>query len=389
VKEDLDRIREIALDPFAAARDAKKRTGRPVIGAVSSWVPDPLVIAAGAIPMRFPAGLAGRGAGTRAGAHFQSSSCFYCRSILEAGLEGSLDFLDGLLFVQSCDTQQNLSDIWKVAMPSVPVVDLYMPVNRLSRGAMGYLLSEIARASGELGAITGTEVDEDSLGSALVERFKVERSLEVLYEARRASRGRASAVDHYAACAASTCLPPDESAPLLAAAIDAVGSGEIVSPAGDDGPALACILAGSIIPYPGLYALLDDLDVAVRDDDLSLGRRLFDHNVPSDGNPFERVAGGLLDRSPGAVKHDTGMDRGGRLGEIARDADVKHVVLPLLKFCDPWAWDYPRIRKRLSDEGIGTLLLELAGDEDPTAGPVRNRVEAYFEMDRVGELFDV
>ncbi len=385
----MDRIRQVALDPLAAARDAKKRTGRPVIGAVSSWVPDPLVIAAGAIPMRFPAGLAGREGGTRARGHFQAASCFYCRTILDMGLEGALDFLDGMLFVQSCDTQQNLSDIWKVAMPSVPVVDLYMPVNRLSRGAADYLLSEIRRASDELGAITGTRIDEDALGAALVERFKVERSLEVLYEARQAFEGRVSAVDHYAACAASTCLPPEESAPLLAAAIEAVGSGEITSPAANDGSDVACILAGSVIPYPGIFELLDQLEVAVRDDDLSLGRRLFDHSVPSDGSPFERIAGGLLDRSPGAVKHDTGMDRGGRLGEIARDAGVKHVLLPLLKFCDPWAWDYPRIRTRLSEEGIGTLLVELGGDEDLTAGPVRNRVEAYFEMDRVGDLFDV
>jgi benzoyl-CoA reductase/2-hydroxyglutaryl-CoA dehydratase subunit BcrC/BadD/HgdB len=194
-------------------------------------------------------------------------------------------------------------------------------------------------------------------------------------------------VDFYAACAASSCLPPEESVPLLASAVEMVGTGELAAPSGDDD--VACILAGSVIPYPGIYALLDDLNVAVRDDDLSLGRRLFDHNVPSDGDPFGRVAAGLIDRSPGAVKHDAGMDRGGRLGEIARDADARHVVLPLLKFCDPWAWDYPRIRKRLSDEGIGTLLVELAGDEDLTAGPVRNRVEAYFEMDRVGDLFDV
>ncbi len=386
---EMDRIRTIALDPFEAARDAKKRTGKPVIGAVSSWAPDPLVIAAGGILMRFPAGLQGREAGTRARAHFQASSCFLCRSVLDMGLEGTLDFLDGLLFVQTCDTQQNLSDIWKVAMPSVPVVDLYMPVNRLSRGAMDYLLSEIERASEALGAITGTRIDDDALGSALIERFKVERSLDVLYEARRACAGRVSSVDHYAACVASTCLPPEESAPLLAAAIDAVGSGEIASRSEADGPELACILAGSVIPYPGIYTLLDQLEVAVRDDDLSLGRRLFDHAVPPDGSPFERIAGGLLDRSPGAVKHDTGMDRGGRLGEIARDAGAKHVVLPLLKFCDPWAWDVPRIRKRLSEEGIGTLLVELGGDESLTAGPVRNRVEAYFEMDRVGELFDV
>lgn len=383
------KTRKTASDPVAAASGAKKRTSRPVIGAISSWVPDPLVIAAGGSVMRFPAGIEGKKSISRARAHFQASSCFYCQSILEMGLMGALDFVDALFFVQSCDTQQNLSDIWKVAVPGVPVVDLYMPVNRRSAGAREFLDKEIRRSAEELGAITGTKVDDTTLGEALEVRAGLESRLADLYEARLGAEGRVSALDHYAACVASSCLPPDEAVPLVEAALEAVRSGEIVMQSEGDGPDLGCVLAGSVIPHPGIYRLLDELEVAVRDDDLSIGRRLFDHPVPGDGDPFERVATGLLERSTGAVKHDEGMDRGARLVMIAKNAGVKHVVMPLLKFCDPWGWDYPRVVKMLSGEGIGTMLLEIAGDEDLAAGPVRNRVEAYFEMDRVGDLFDV
>jgi benzoyl-CoA reductase/2-hydroxyglutaryl-CoA dehydratase subunit BcrC/BadD/HgdB len=381
---EIERIRTLALDPIRAAREAGERTGRPVVGAVSSWVPDPIAMAAGAIVLRLPAGIEGRRSGGRARAHFQASSCHFGRNILEMGLEGTLDFLDALLFVQTCDTQQNLSDIWKVAGPDVPVVDLYMPVNRRSAGAKDYLLAEIRRASGELGAITGRTVDGDALSEAIEVRGNVERHLSDLYEARLACSGRVDAVDHYGACVVSSCLPAEEADPLVEAMVRAVRSGEAVRRGRDVG----CVLAGSVIPYPGLYGLLDMLEVTVGDDDLSLGRRLFDHRVPVVGDPFERIASSMLDRSPGAVKHDEGMDRGARLADMARQARVGHVVMPLLKYCDPWNWDVPRTRERLEREGIGTLHVEIGGEEDLTAGPVRNRVEAYFEMDALGELFD-
>ena len=384
VDDPIERARGIAADPVGTARDVKARTGRPVVGMVSSWVPDAIVLAAGGIPLRLPA-VSGRRT-TRAGAHFQSSSCHYARGVLEMGLDGTLDFVDAIFFVQSCDTQQNLSDIWKAAVPRIPAVDLYMPVNRRSASARAYLLAEIERAGAEIGRITGTPVAPGALDAALEERAGVEGAMADLYEARLECAGRVRAESFHAACIASSCLPPAEARPIVEAAAGAVRSGGIVEPVGS--PDIACALLGSVIPFPGMFRLLDVLEVPVRDDDLSLGRRLFDHPVPAAGEPFERLAVSLLERSPGATKHDEGMDRGERVVEMARRARAKHVVLPILKFCDPWAWEVPRVRAKLARAGIGMLLVEIGGEEDMTTGPVRTRVEAYFEMDRVGDLFD-
>jgi benzoyl-CoA reductase/2-hydroxyglutaryl-CoA dehydratase subunit BcrC/BadD/HgdB len=148
------------------------------------------------------------------------------------------------------------------------------------------------------------------------------------------------------------------------------------------------MLLGSVLPFPGLYELLDSLEVAVRDDDLSLGRRLFDHPLPSGGTALERVARSMLERSPGATKYHDNLQRGVAQARAARRAGLRHAVMCVLKFCDPWAWDYPAVRDTLEEAGVGTLLVELAGGEDLSGGPVRNRVEAYFEMDGMGDLFD-
>jgi benzoyl-CoA reductase/2-hydroxyglutaryl-CoA dehydratase subunit BcrC/BadD/HgdB len=126
----------------------------------------------------------------------------------------------------------------------------------------------------------------------------------------------------------------------------------------------------------------------VRDDDLSMGRRLFEHAIPAAGSPWERIARGMIDRSPGATKADAPTDRGGTLVRVAKRAGAKRAVLVLLKFCDPWAWDAPALEARCKAEGVDLLALEIAGGEDLAAGTVANRVEAWFEMDTVGDLFE-
>lgn len=382
---DNQRAIRIATDPIAEARQVKERTGKCIVGTISSWAPDPVILASGALPVRLPAPGGDAAVGNRARAHLQAASCFLSQGILEDGLQGRLDFMDALLFVQTCDAQQNLSDILKMAVPSLPVVDLYMPVNRSSRAAVSYLVDELARVMEELGEITNTRGSEQDLERELEVRQGVENALADLYDARAESASLVPAMEHYAACVASSCLPPAESEPMIRDLVAQIRQGRSTEEGTSDS---SCMMLGSVIPYPGLYRLFDMLGIAIRDDDLSLGRRLFDHPVPAQGPPLERIARSMLDRSPGATKYDDGLIRGMGLVRAARRLGVKHVVMPVLKFCDPWAWDYPAVRDRLDEAGIGMLLLELAGGEDLSAGPIRNRVEAYFEMDTVGDLFD-
>ncbi len=382
---DRDRVKGIAADPIAHARVAREQTGRPVIATLSSWAPHEVIEAAGGTEVRLPAPDGGAMQGNRARAHLQAASCFLCQGALEAGLDGSLDFVDAVLFVQTCDAQQNLSDIFKIAVPSIPVLDMYMPVNRTSRGAAAYLEKEIERVCRDLGAITGKTPGPDELGSALDARREQVDALSALYGSRIEADGLVPAMDFYSVCVASSCLPPSQAAPIARSLVEDIRSKAAVRECPVE---RSCMLVGSTLPYPGLYELFDRIGVAVRDDDLSLGRRLFDHPVPAGGSPVERIARGMLDRSSGATKFDDGLVRGSGLLRAARRAGVKHVVMPVLKFCDPWAWDFPAVRDRLEAAGMGMLLLELAGGEDLAAGTIRNRVEAYFEMGSVGDLFD-
>jgi benzoyl-CoA reductase subunit C len=71
---------------------------------------------------------------------------------------------------------------------------------------------------------------------------------------------------------------------------------------------------------------------------------------------------------------------------LAKEWDVKGVILIQQKFCDPHELDIPALKKALEAEGILTLFLEF--DVTVPLGQFRIRVEAFLEMLSQEEIFD-
>ncbi|MDD5168269.1 MAG: 2-hydroxyacyl-CoA dehydratase, partial [Syntrophales bacterium] len=89
----LEEFRRVAGLSFDYARELKKASGKKIVGYVCSYTPEEIILAAGAHPMR----LFGSKENIHlADSHLQSYCCSVVRGILEEGLSGRLDFLDGL-----------------------------------------------------------------------------------------------------------------------------------------------------------------------------------------------------------------------------------------------------------------------------------------------------
>ena len=83
--------------------------GRKVIGHLPVYCPREVIHAAGFLPV----GIVGAGdlEIIRGDAYFQSYICRLPRSVIELGLSGRLDVLDGMAFPATCDVIRNLSGI--------------------------------------------------------------------------------------------------------------------------------------------------------------------------------------------------------------------------------------------------------------------------------------
>jgi len=92
----LDRAERLYRDVgLETVRDWKRRTGGPAVGFLPIWAPRELLHAQGVLPV----GLMGGGEDVeiiRGDAFYQSYICHLPRSIVELGLGGQLDVLDGV-----------------------------------------------------------------------------------------------------------------------------------------------------------------------------------------------------------------------------------------------------------------------------------------------------
>ncbi len=92
-----------------------EKPGRKAIGYLPMYVPRELIHAAGMLPV----GIVGHGdiEIIRGDAYFQSYICHLPRSVIELGVTGRLDCIDGAVFPSTCDVIRNLSGMWKLLIP--------------------------------------------------------------------------------------------------------------------------------------------------------------------------------------------------------------------------------------------------------------------------------
>ena len=125
------------------------RPGRRAIGYMPIYVPREIVHAAGMLPV----GVLGGGDQleiVRGDAYFQSYICHIPRSVVELGVSGRLELLDGMLFPSTCDVIRNLSGMWQLLFPDKYVRYLDVPQNfepaiggKFYAGALRDLLADL------------------------------------------------------------------------------------------------------------------------------------------------------------------------------------------------------------------------------------------------------
>ena len=120
----IEELGEISSDLLNQAVKVWREQGKKVIGFMCSYVPEEIIYAAGILPYRVRA--TGCIRSTRSDALMSSFSCSFARSCLEFALDGTYDFLDGLVALDSCAQIERLYDNWrfKAGLPFMHLLNL-------------------------------------------------------------------------------------------------------------------------------------------------------------------------------------------------------------------------------------------------------------------------
>ncbi len=356
-------------DFYRFAKDAKSN-GEKVAGYFCTYSPQELLHSAGYFPVRV---LGGMGATPLADQWLQPFACSFAKSTLQAGLSGDFSFLDLVMFSHTCDTMQNLAEIWRRRVTFCEVIIVSTPNYTEGDIALNYLIRELERVRKELEKITGTTITDEKLLRSIEIYERHRANMKNLYSLRRQNPSALSGEDMFAIVMSSFLMKKEEHNALLEELIQELK----MLPVKDvDKPKV--VVGGSVCQAQGFIQAIESAGAFVCDDDLCMGSRSYVLPPIYDGKPIEILAKMYLSRIPCPAFHKPNYDPAEYLLDKVKASKADGVVFLQTKFCDPYAFNYPHLRKTLEREGIRTLLIEVEQNQ-PVSESFKTRVSAFVE----------
>ena len=333
--------------------------GRRAIGALPVYAPRELVHACGMLPV----GILGGGDQleiVRGDAYFQSYICHIPRSVVELGLSGRLDCLDGFLFPSTCDVIRNLSGMWQILFPGTFVRYLDVPQNFDPALGGRFWAGELRALRADLETLAGRRASDDDLRRSIALYNRNRQLLREIDALRGATPWRAPASEAYLVVRAGTLLPVDEHNTLLEQYLEAART--TPRPERDNS---RVVLRGAFCEQPplGLLRTLERAGCDLVDDDLVLGSRWLTADVAEDGDPIEALCTAFLDHSVAtAIRYIGDAEKGAALVDAVGTSGAEGVLFCAASFCDPALLDQPMLQAALDRAGIPYTSFKYAED---------------------------
>jgi benzoyl-CoA reductase/2-hydroxyglutaryl-CoA dehydratase subunit BcrC/BadD/HgdB len=361
---------DLASDFSGWARAWKERTGKKVIGHLLPDVPEELIHASGAMPLALEGASVSVG---RAQEAMPGYTCSHALGILELGLSGELDFLDGLIIPYVCDTTRNLYHTWSNRFPSKAHYFLRLPKRIDHPGAREYLREELKRLAGFLGGVTGNTPTEEDLEKSLALYSESRKILRRAYSLHR-ERPTTWTLRRLSSLLASAMRSPREEHLLWMRSLPWEEPGSPCS----HGERVPIYLRGKVWNPPQVVDALDELGFTVVGDELVVGLRSILDGGEEGEDPWGRLVSRFfsLPLYPGYHKEPkAAMDE--FLSRVKRTG-ASGVIFLNPKFCEAAWFDTPDFQKALEKEGIPSLVLE-GSARGLSMGQIRVRLEAFRE----------
>ncbi|MBN2028234.1 MAG: 2-hydroxyacyl-CoA dehydratase [Actinobacteria bacterium] len=370
VQSIVDECMELWRDPYPHMARLRDEGEKP-LAVFCSYTPEEIIHAAGFTPVRLMGAVRTI---TDADAHLQAYCCSLARTDLDMALAGELDFLEGAVFVQTCDTMMRLSDIWRRNTDFPFHGDLVLPIRMGEDTSLPFLVEEVHRFRQYVEEYVGEAIWDDALEESIHIYNRNRRLADRLYKLRTASPGAIDGLSATACLAAGFWMRREKHNELLHELLEGLDTGKI-----SDERRTPLLVTGSICTTPDLVELVQELGADVVDDDLCSGHRYFDNYVDEADTPEEALARRMWGRTNCPAKQQSIEDRIEHLMRQVQDSGASGVIFYLQSFCEPHLFDVPYVRKRLQEElEVPSLVLE--GElQSFSRGQLRTRLQAFIE----------
>jgi benzoyl-CoA reductase subunit C len=348
--EVLEVCRSLVTDTELPTVRRWREMGGRVLGHFQVYFPEELADAAGVLPVKLRgAQLEPRHADSRFGSYL----CSILKTSLELALSGRLE-LDLFVTHPICDAARNLAAVWGRNV-TYPCQILYLPQNANSGHAPEYLAEEYRRVQEEIETVAGRAVSPDDLRRS-IGTFNENRSLlRALYAVKRERPWLLAVDEAYVLAAVGGLVPRWEHNELLAAAL-----AQIEKRTARPQDKIRTVLSGGFCEQPPLELLqVVARSCYVVEDDLLLGLRWIEEDVPVAGDPWAGLAEAYLERSSfSPVQHDLRKPKERMLLDWVRRSGADAAILLAAKMCEPGLEDQVAYCGALDGENVPYFVSE-------------------------------
>lgn len=370
----LERFREINRTfPKTEEILEHKAQGKEVFGWLCTYVPEEVILAAGALPVRIT-GYNQEMELEDGNAYLYINNCSFSRSCLQLGLRKEYDFLDGVVGGSTCDGARRLFDLWRYYLK--PPFSHIMTVPRKSHERAHQLYySQVEDFKKHLEEFMGVKITDKDLLAAAGVMNESRALLKELYELRKLDQPLITGQETMEVLNGSFRMHKEQFNAWIRELIDDLKKN------GKGNPAKArLMLIGSVMTNPEFIKSIEELGVVMVTDELCTSTRYWSDPVVLEGakNPLEAISRRYLSNFPCARMYPS-TDRFDRVVKLAREARVDGIISETIRYCVPYAHDIPLISDRLKAENIPLLTLDVEYGTSGS-GQIRTRVQAFLEM---------
>ncbi len=350
-----------------------KASGKKVFGWLCTYVPEEVIHAAGALPVRIT-GYSQEMELEDGNAYLYINNCSFSRSCLQLGLRKEYDFLDGVVGGSTCDGARRLFDLWRHYLK--PSFYHVLTVPRKSHEAAHQLYyNQVADFKKHLEEYLGSTITDEALVDS-IHLYNQSRSLlKELYDLRKLDEPLITGQETLEILNASFRMQKESFNTHLHNLIE-----DLKKKGTGSRPKARLMLIGSVMNNPEFIKSIEELGVIVVTDELCTSTRYWSDPVVMKGakNPLEAISRRYLSNFPCARMYP-GNERFDRIVNLARDARVDGIISETIRYCVPYAHDIPLLSDRLKEENLPLLTLDVEYGTSGS-GQIRTRVQAFLEM---------
>lgn len=357
-------LRNPHLDAFIAG-------GGQVVGHACLATPRELFDAAGVLPLRIRA--LGSPQRELADARMARFNCSFCRSCLQLGLDGSYDFLDGLIETNGCDHLRGMFENWQHARPRAFFHYLRVP-HLINETTLEVFTEELELLRQALAAHYEVAISDERLRQVYARQNRVQQKLRSLRELRERPRPALTGTEALTVALLESALPPETFEAIVDGLLRERAAGAAVA-----NHRARLLLSGSATDELTLVSELEQAGCLFVCDALCYSSRTLRAPLELDDEPTRALARVYLNDLLCPRMFDDYPRRKRNLIETARRAGVDGAILLHNQFCDLHGVENTRLRLDLELEGIPTLVLEKEYGAASDLGRIKTRAQAFLE----------